>query len=104
MKSSITQAQHEPYALYACAGCPWQVLVKQNGNEAHLAADFRAEWEGGAIFNLFPLEATEGETALVQICLAANAQASYLAHCRIPAVVRIEPAHHRILIELRCEL
>ena len=112
MKAPSTQMQHEPYVVYTCSGCPWHVLIKHDGNQAHFEAAFRLEREGDALFTLFPRKATGDETALLHIRLPVQAPAgerphgvsSISTHCHIPAVVQIEPTHHRILVELRCVL
>lgn len=112
MKAAITQIQHEPYLVYACSGCPWHVLIKQDGNQAHYEAAFRLEWDGDALFTLFPREETGDQTALLHLRLPMQAPAgeqphgasSISTHCHIPAVVHIEPAHCRILVEFRCVL
>lgn len=110
MKPTITQVQSEPYFVYERAGCPWKIFVQQDGNEDLYAADFRPDWEGTAIFTLLPVETTGLETPLLRICLAAQADAAdrpgipatISTQCCIPAVVSIEPAQHRILVELQC--
>ena len=112
MKAAITQIQHEPYVVYACSGCSWQVLIKQDGNEQQYEAAFRTEWEGDALFTLFPRAATGDQTALLHLRLPVQRTgggrlarpAAISTHCHIPAVVQIEPIHRRILIELRCVL
>lgn len=84
--------------------------MQHDGNEGHYVADFRLDWEGTAIFTLLPGQATKREIALLRICLAAQANAAegpalpaaISTQCCIPAVVSIEPAQHRILIELLC--
>lgn len=112
MKAAITQIQHEPFLVYACSGCPWQVLIKQDGNQAHYEAAFRLEWDGDALFTLFPRAETGDQTALLHLRLPVvwtgggrqARPAAIRTHCHIPAVVQIEPLHRRILIELRCVL
>ena len=110
MKPTSTQVQSEPYLVYEWAGCPWKVLVQQGDNEDQYVADFRLDWEGTAIFTLLPGQATQGETPLLRICLAAQANAAdgpalpaaISTQCCIPAVISIEPAQHCILVELLC--
>ena len=110
MKPTSIQMQSEPYLMFERAGCPWKVFVQQGGDEDHYVADFRLDWEGTAIFTLLPGQVTPGETPLLRICLAAQADAAeepalpaaISTQCCIPAVVSIEPAQHRILIELLC--
>ena len=110
MKPTSTQVQSDPYLVYERAGCPWKILVQQDGNEDHSVADFRLDWEGTAIFTLLPGQATQGEIPLLRICLAAQADAAegpalpaaISTQCCLPAVVSIEPAQHRILVELLC--
>ena len=110
MKPTITRVQSDHYLVYERAGCSWQVFVQQDGNEDHYVADFRLDWEGTAIFTLLPGQATSGETPLLRICLPAQADvadssalpAAISTQCCIPAVVSIEPAQHRILVELLC--
>lgn len=110
MQPTSIQRQSEPYAVYERAGCPWQVFVQHDGNEDHYVADFRLDWEGTAIFTLLPAETTGLESPLLRICLAAQADAAegsalpaaISTQCCIPAVVSIEPAQHRILVELLC--
>jgi hypothetical protein len=110
MQPTSTQMQSDPYLVYERAGCPWKVLVQQDGNEEQYVADFRLDWEGTAIFTLLPGQVTQRETPLLRICLAPHADAAEVpalpaaisTQSCIPAVVSIEPAQHHILVELLC--
>ena len=110
MKPTSIQMQSEPYDVIERAGCPWKILVQHDGNEGQYVADFRLDWEGTAIFTLLPGQATRRETPLLRICLAAQANAAegltlpaaISTQCCIPAVIAVEPAQHRILVELLC--
>lgn len=73
MQPTSIQMQSEPYDVYERADCPWKILVQHDGNEDQYVADFRLDWEGTAIFTLLPGHATQGETPLLRICLAAHA-------------------------------
>src|SRR5690348_728504 len=103
MQPTGTQVQSDLYLVYERAGCPWKVFVQQDGNEDQYVADFRLDWEDTAIFTLLPGQATPGETLLLRICLAAQAnaadrtgiQAAISTQCCIPVVVSIEPVQHR---------
>lgn len=109
MRPTITHLQNAACMLYQHTESLWKVLVKQDGNEDHYLATVTIDWEDSTIFSVFPLEATGVDTALLDIRLAAQAQApgtpnvpTSSIQCSLPAVVQIEPAQHCILVELRC--
>jgi hypothetical protein len=96
MTPPIVQMHNEPYAVYERARFPWQVLVKQDGNETQCIADFLPDREGGAIFTLLPLKKAGVKTPLLHIRLAAQAPAEVRSsapnisvQCHIPAVIRL---------------
>ena len=110
MQPTSIQMQSDTYLVYERAGCSWKVCVQHDGNEDQYVAEFRLDWEGTAIFTLLPGQATKRKTPLLRICLAAHADAAegsalpavISTQCCIPAVISIEPAQHRILVELLC--